>query len=202
MTHEEIYNTVRAICGSLLMTAMFIIPACEDDRVEEEIVLEPSIQMWVNGAPINAYEYYAQITTYGEKSIDENGNVRKLFVLHMQREVGRVLPELEHYACIWYDKSGENNGQLIDPGLYLGGPYADSLDYIDDKYIRLEIIGGDDFTEFAQSQIYEYEGNKVSGMADGYFYNPYRDEMQHGIVHFENIEIGTDTSATFYSGDF
>ena len=55
MTHEEIYNTVRMICGSLLMVGMFAIPSGEDNRVEEEVVLEPNMQMWVNGDPIDPY---------------------------------------------------------------------------------------------------------------------------------------------------
>ena len=32
MKHEEIYNTVRMICGSLLMVGMFMIPSCEDNE--------------------------------------------------------------------------------------------------------------------------------------------------------------------------
>ena len=55
MKHEEIYNTVRMICGSLLMIGMLIIPSCEDEVVEEEIVLEPSMQLWVNGDYIDPY---------------------------------------------------------------------------------------------------------------------------------------------------
>ena len=38
-------------------------------------------------------------------------------------------------------------------------------------------------------------------MTNGKFYNPYRDEMQIGLLIFENIKIGTDTSATFYTGE-
>tara|TARA_B100000131_G_C18049233_1_gene585714 strand:- start:404 stop:949 length:546 start_codon:yes stop_codon:yes gene_type:complete len=180
-------------------------PSCEDNEVEEQIVEEeivPSIQLLVNGTPINAYEYYAEVNTYGEKVLGEDGKIKKLFVLHLQREEGRVLPTLEHYAAIWYDESGIDNDQLIDPGIYLGGPYAEVQDTYDDKKIKLEIIGADDYTEAAQSQIYEYDDNRISGFADGYFYNPYRDEMQHGLVIFENVEIGTDTSKTFYSGEF
>ena len=32
--------------------------------------------------------------------------------MHFQREVGRVLPELEHYAAIWVDKDGD--GKISD----------------------------------------------------------------------------------------
>ena len=43
MKHEEIYNIVRMICGSLLMVGMFMIPSCEDNEVQEEVMLEPSM---------------------------------------------------------------------------------------------------------------------------------------------------------------
>ena len=46
-----------------------MIPSCEDNRVEEEVSLEPSMQMWVNGDPISPYTYYAQVNTFGEKNI-------------------------------------------------------------------------------------------------------------------------------------
>ena len=60
MKHEEIYNIVRMICGSLLMVGMFAIPSCEDNKVEEEVVLEPNMQMWVNGDPIDPYTIMVQ----------------------------------------------------------------------------------------------------------------------------------------------
>ena len=197
--HNEIYYTINTFFGCLLMTAMFILPACEDTRVEEEVVLEPKMEMWVNGDPIDPYEYYGSITTYGEKTIGEDGKVKKLLVLHFQREIGRVLPELEHYATIWYDNDGENNGNLIDPGLYLNYGVEDTVDR--DKTINLEIIGSFDYTEFGQSEISKVENGKVSGMVNGQFYNPYRDELQIALLIFENIDIGTDPEATFYTGD-
>ena len=43
------------------------------------------------------------------------------------------------------------------------------------------------------AKIYVNEDNKISGMANGKFWNPYRNEMQIGLLIFENIKIGTDT---------
>ena len=96
-----------------------MMPSCEDNVVEEEVVLEPNMQMWVNGDPINPFTYYGSITTFGQKKLGEDGKIKKLLVFHFQREVGRVLPELEHYATIWYDEDGEDNNNLIDQGMYL-----------------------------------------------------------------------------------
>ena len=125
MRHEEIYNNVRVVLGTFLLFGMFMIPSCEDDRVEEPLV--ESIQMWVNGAEIIAREYYESITTYGASEVQEDGSIKKIFVLHFQREDGRVTPEKEHYALIMYDNDGADNGQPIDEKLYIGGTQIDSL---------------------------------------------------------------------------
>jgi hypothetical protein len=199
MRHEEIYNMIRMICGSLLMVGMFAIPSCEDDRVEEEVVLEPNMQMWVNGDPIDPYTYYGSITTFGKKELGEDGKIKKLLVFHFQREVGRVLPTLEHYATIWYDHDAEDNSNLIDPGMYLNYGAEDTLDR--DKTINLEIIGSQDYTNFGQAEITKVEDNKVSGIVNGQFYNPYRDELQIALLVFDNIEIGMDPEGTFYDDE-
>ena len=80
------------------------------------------------------------------------------------------------------------------------GP-TDTLAHTREQTMDMEIIGSFDYTDFAQSEIYVNEDNKVSGMANGKFWNPYRDEEQLGLLVFENIEIGTDPDATFYTGE-
>ena len=202
MKTDEIYYTVNSVFACLLLTIMFVIPACEDDRIE--IPEEENIQMWVNGSEIIAREYYESITTYGASSVQEDGSIKKIFVLHFQREDGRVTPEKEHYALIMYDNNASVLEQPIDEKLYLGGTAIDSLrpDLLETTSgrITLEIVGLADYTEFAQASIDKYEDGKVSGMADGYFFNPYRNEMQHGIIIFDNLEVGSDPEATFYQG--
>ena len=183
----------------LLLLSLLFLFSCEDDRVEEPLV--ENIQMFVNGTEIIAREYYESITTYGASEVQEDGSVKKIFVLHFQREDGRITPEKEHYALIMYDNAGQDNGQSIDEKLYLGGTQMDSLLLqTTSGRITLEIVGLSDFTEFAQASISKYEDGLVSGIADGYFFNPYRDEMQHGIIIFENLEVGTDPEGTFYQG--
>tara|TARA_B100000508_G_C11374088_1_gene235185 strand:+ start:156 stop:731 length:576 start_codon:yes stop_codon:yes gene_type:complete len=190
---------VRVICGSLLMAIMFMMPSCEDNVVEEEVVLEPNMQMWVNGDPIDPFTYYGSITTFGQKKLGEDGKIKKLLVFHFQREVGRVLPTLEHYATIWYDEDAEDNSNLIDPGLYLNYGPEDTLDR--EQSINLEIIGSQDYTNFGQAEITKIEDNKVSGVVNGQFYNPYRDELQIALLVFDNIEIGMDPEGTFYDDE-
>jgi len=36
MKHYEIYNNVRLFCLIGILVGMFMIPSCEDNRVEEE----------------------------------------------------------------------------------------------------------------------------------------------------------------------
>jgi hypothetical protein len=192
---EKIINPLIWIILLLIGVGTF---SC-DSRDEEP--LEESIEMWVNGSEFNVREYYESITTYGASEVQEDGSIKKIFVLHFQREDGRVTPEKEHYALIMYDNNGQDNGQLIDTKLYLGGTEMDSLLLeTTSGRITLEIVGLSDFTEFAQASIQKYEDGKVSGIADGYFFNPYRNEMQHGIIIFDNLEVGTDPEATFYQG--
>lgn len=192
---EKIINPLIWIILLLLGVGTF---SC-DSRDEEP--LEESIEMWVNGSEFNVREYYESITTYGASEVQDDGSIKKIFVLHFQREDGRVTPEKEHYALIMYDNNGQDNGQLIDTKLYLGGTQMDSLLLeTTSGRITLEIVGLSDFTEFAQASIQKYEDGKVSGIADGYFFNPYRNEMQHGIIIFDNLEVGTDPEGTFYQG--
>ena len=196
MKYYEIYNNIRLFCLMGILSIFTL--SCEDKVVEEE-VLEPSMQMWVNGDPINPYTYYGSITTFGSKSLGEDGKIKKLLVFHFQREVGRVLPTLEHYATIWYDNDAEDNSDLIDAGMYLNYGAEDTLDR--DKTINLEIIGSQDYTNFGQAEITKVEDGKVSGIVNGQFYNPYRDELQIALLVFDNIEIGMDPEGTFYTGD-
>ena len=113
--------------------------------------------------------------------------------------MGRVLPELEHYATIWYDQDATDNDNLIDEGLYLNFGVEDTVGR--DKTINLEIIGSLDYTDFGQAEITKVEDNTISGIVNGQFYNPYRDELQIALLIFENIEIGMDPEGTFYTGE-
>jgi len=191
MKHEEVYNTVRMILGSLLMVGMFMLPSCEDEVVEVPVVED--IGMWVNGDVIPVYDYYESITTFGKQIIQEDGSIKKIFVIHFQKDLGRITPEKEHYALIFYDNDGDDNGGLIDLGVYVNPDTASS------KGITLEIVGLSDYTVNAQGIINELYSNVVSGYAEGTFWNPYREEFQNGLVVFENLPISTDTTNTFYS---
>ena len=187
----------------LFLLLSILLVTCEDSRVPEEN--QESIQMWVNGDIIPVYDYYESITTYGVSSHEHEPHedecldpppchyIRKVFVIHFQKDGGRITPEKEHYALIFYDVDGNDNKDLIDLGVYVN-PSSEST-----KGITLEIVGVSDYTTNAQGIINELHDNVVSGYAEGTFWNPYREEFQNGLVVFENLEIGTDTTNTFYS---
>jgi len=175
----------------LLFLLLIVLFSCEDERVEVPVV--EYIGMWVNGDIIPVYEYYESITTFGVKTLKEDGSFKKTFVIHFQKDLGRISPEKEHYALIFYDNDAKNNNDLIDLGVHINPDTASS------KGITLEIVGVSDYTVNAQGIINELHDNVVSGYAEGTYWNPYRDEFQNGLIVFENLEIETDTSNTFYS---
>ena len=174
-----------------LLLFLLLLFSCEDDRVADEP--QELIQMWLDGNEIPVYDYYESVTTYGVKTLAEDGNVKKVFVIHFQKEFGRVTPEKEHYALIMYDIDGINNGNLIDEGTYVN-PASQST-----KGVTLEIVGLSDYTSNAQGAITLNDNNVVDGVVEGTFWNPYNETLQNGLLLFENVAIGTDTSATFYS---
>ena len=175
----------------LLLLIGLLFWSCEDSREVEEP--RELIQMWLDGTEIPVYDYYESVTTLGIKTLTEDGNVKKVFVIHFQKEDGRITPEKEHYALIMYDIDGINNDNLIDEGVYVN-PASQST-----KGVTLEIVGLSDYTSNAQGSIIRNERNVVDGVVEGTFYNPYAEAMQNGLLLFENVTIGTDTSNTFYS---
>jgi len=175
----------------LLLLLLIVLFSCEDERVEVPVV--EYIGMWVNGDIIPVYDYYESITTYGVKTLKEDGSFKKTFVIHFQKEFGRISPNKEHYALIFYDNDAKDNNDLIDLGVHINPDTASS------KGITLEIVGVSDYTVNAQGIINELHSNVVSGYAEGTYWNPYRNEFQNGLIVFENVEIETDTSNTFYS---
>ena len=189
MKHYEIYNNIKLFCLVGILSIFTF--SCEDSRIEDEP--QENIQMWVNGDIIPVYDYYESITTYGVKTITDSGDIKKVFVIHFQKSLGRISPEKEHYALIFYDIDGDDDNDLIDLGVYINPDSASS------KGITLEITGLSDYTTNAQGVINVNNKNIVSGVAEGTFWNPYREEFQNGLIVFDNLEVGTDPENTFYS---
>jgi len=96
----------------ILLLLLILIFSCEDERIEIPVV--EHIGMWVNGDIIPVYDYYESITTFGKKITQEDGSVKKIFVIHFQKDLGRITPEKEHYALIFYDSNADDDSDLID----------------------------------------------------------------------------------------
>ena len=174
-----------------IFLTLFLIVKCEDDRVADEP--QELIQMWLDGTEIPVYDYYESITTYGVKTLQDDNTIKKVFVIHFQKDGGRVTPEKEHYALIFYDIDALDDVNLIDEGSYVN-PASEST-----KGVTLEIVGASDYTTNAQGAIITNEDNMVDGVVEGTFWNPYNETLQNGLLLFENLEIATDVENTFYS---
>ena len=174
-----------------LLLFLLLLFSCEDDRTADEP--QELIHMWLDGNEIPVYDYYESVTTYGVKTLTDSGDVKKVFVIHFQKDGGRITPEKEHYALIMYDIDAINNDDLIDEGVYVN-PASEST-----KGVTLEIVGLSDYTSNAQGSIIRNERNAVDGVVEGTFYNQFAESMQNGLLLFENVTIGTDTANTFYS---
>ena len=188
---KKLFDFKEKYLNPLVWIILVLFFSCDDRKVEEEP--QELIQMWLDGNEIPVYDYYESITTLGVKTLTDSGDVKKVFVIHFQKDAGRVSPEKEHYALIMYDIDGIDNDDLIDEGSYVN-PASEST-----KGVTLEIVGLSDYTSNAQGAITKNEDNVVDGVVEGTFYNPYAESMQNGLLLFENVVVGTDTANTFYS---
>ena len=67
-----------------LLLLLLLLFSCDDERVAEEP--QELIQMWLDGTEIPVYDYYESVTTYGVKSLMDSGDVKKVFVIHFQKD--------------------------------------------------------------------------------------------------------------------
>ena len=192
----------------LLGLTMLFTFSC-DDLLEEEFPMK----LWLNGVEIDVQAEYERITTFGDQ-IEYQGYdttktfLKKIFIIHFQKEAGRVELNKEHYAVVFTDWEGDvSNSQPIDEGQYVWPsicpvcPRA-CMHGAPSKWVRMEIIGEDDYGVSGQAHIetISESGNTwtITGDAEGIFYNPYSEEDMHGVIEFTNLEIETDEDNTPY----
>ena len=195
----------RKLFLSLVLMFTF---SCED-LLEEEFPMK----LWLNGEEIDVQAEYERITTFGEQ-IEYVGYdttktfLKKIFIIHFQKEAGRIELTNEHYAVVFTDWEGDTtNGLPIDEGSYQWPsvcpvcPRA-CMHGAPSKLVRIEILGDEDYGVSGQAHIetISQSGNTwiISGDAEGIFYNPYSEENMHGVIEFTNLEIETDEDNTPY----
>jgi hypothetical protein len=195
----------RKLFLSLVLMFTF---SCED-LLEEEYPMK----LWLNGEEVDVEAEYERITTYGEQveyfnDVDSTTYIKKIFIIHFQKEAGRIELTNEHYAVVFTDWEGDvSNGQPIDEGQYVWPsicpvcPRA-CMHGEPSKWVRMEIIGEDDYGisgEAHVDNIYGEDGSwTVSGTGEGIFYNPYAESNMEGRIEFTNLTIETDSENTPY----
>ena len=192
----------------LLGLTMLFTFSC-DDLLEEEFPMK----LWLNGVEVDVQAEYERITTFGEQ-IEYQGYdttktfLKKIFIIHFQKEAGRIEITNEHYAVVFTDWEGDTtNGLPIDEGQYQWPsvcpvcPRA-CMHGAPSKWVRMEIIGEDDYGVSGQAHIESInqsgDGWTITGDAEGIFYNPYSEEDMHGVIEFTDLAIETDEDNTPY----
>jgi len=192
----------------LFLLPLLFVLSC-DDLLEEEFPMK----LWLNGEEIDVQAEYERITTFGEQ-IEYQGYdttktfLKKIFIIHFQKEAGRIELTNEHYAVVFTDWEGDtSNGLPIDEGSYQWPsvcpvcPRA-CMHGAPSKWVRMEIIGEDDYgiSGTAHIESISESGNTwvISGDGEGIFYNPYSEQNMEGRIEFTNLTIETDSENTPY----
>jgi hypothetical protein len=195
----------------LLGLTMLFTFSCED-LLEEEYPMK----LWLNGEEIDVQAEYERITTFGEQIEysqqvepgDSITYIKKIFIIHFQKEAGRIELTNEHYAVVFTDWEGDtSNGQPIDVGEYQWPsvcpvcPRA-CMHGEPSKWVRMEIIGDSDVAVSGTAHIESIDESGdtwiISGEGEGIFYNPYAEANMEGRIEFTNLKIETDEDNTPY----
>ena len=194
----------------LVLTLLFTW-SCVDNDMEEEYPMK----LWLNGEEIDVESVYQQITTFGEQleyynDSDSTTYTKKIFIIHFQKEDGRVELNKEHYAVVFTDWEGStSNSKPIDEGSYQWPaqcPICVRLCICDhgaeSKWVRMEIVGDSDVAIMGTARLKKVDekdgGWIISGNGEGTFYNPYIDANMKGKIEFTNLEIKTDSEESPY----
>jgi hypothetical protein len=207
-----IKGIIWRVISNLLVLSLLFTFSCEDNVVEEE----SSMKLWLNGEEVDVEAEYERITTYGELieyvQQDEPGDstiyTKKIFIIHFQKEAGRIELNKEHYAVVFTDWEGDSsNGQPIDAGEYVWPsicpvcPRA-CIHGEPSKWVRMEIIGEADYgiSGIAHIESINESGDNwtITGDGEGTFYNPYSETNMEGRIEFTDLLIETDVDNTPY----
>ena len=194
----------------LLVLSLFFVFSCEDNEADVEFPMK----LWLNGVEVDVEAEYQRITTFAEEieyvGFDTTKTfVKKILVIHFQKEDSRVDLNKEHYAVIFTDWEGDtSNGLPIDEGQYQWPsicpvcPRA-CMHGEPSKWVRMEIIGDSDVAVSGTAHIESIDESgdtwTISGEGEGVFYNPYAESNMEGRIEFTNLKVEKDTANTPYS---
>ena len=194
----------------LVLLPLLFVLGCEDNINDEP---EPIMKLWLNGEEVDVEANYEKITTYAEE-VEYTGYdstvtfVKKILVIHFQKEGGRVELNKENYAVVFTDWEGDtSNGLPIDVGSYQWPsvcpvcPRA-CMHGEPSKWVRMEIIGDSDVAVGGEAHIDEISESGdtwiISGKGEGTFYNPYIEANMSGKIEFTNLKINSDSEESPY----
>ena len=193
----------------LLLSVLMFTFSC-DDLLEEEYPMK----LWLNGEEIDVQAEYERITTFGEQ-IEYVGYdttktfLKKIFIIHLQKQAGRVELTNEHYAIVFTDWEGDTtNGLPIDEGEYQWPsvcpvcPRA-CMHGAPSKWVRMEIPGDGDVSisgEAHLEEVAEWDDGSwtITGTGEGIFYNPFTETNMHGRIEFTDLEVSTNKAESPY----
>ena len=194
-----------------LTLALLFTFSCEDTRVEEPM----SMKLWLNGEEVDVASEYQRISAFS-KQIEYVGFdttitfIKKILIIHFQKDAGRLELSKEHYAVVFTDWEGDTtNGLPIDNGEYKWPsvcpvcPRA-CMHGAPSKWVRMEIIGEEDYSIAGAAHI-ETIGESgdtwiISGDGEGVFYNPFSEANMEGKIEFKNLKIeAAEDDTTPYS---
>ena len=194
----------------LFLSILLFTFSCEDAKVEELM----SMKLWLNGEEVDVAAEYQRITTFAEQTeyvgFDTTKTfLKKILIIHFQKDAGRLELSKEHYAVVFTDWEGDTtNGLPIDAGEYQWPSVCSvcpraCMHGAPSKWVRMEIVGADDYSIGGAAHIETIgeSGNTwiISGDGEGTFYNPYSEANMHGVIEFTNLKIETDSENTPYS---
>ena len=192
----------------LVLTLLFTW-SCED-LFEEEYPMK----LWLNGEEIDVQAEYQRITTFAEEveyaGYDSSVTfIKKILVIHFQKDAGRVELNKEHYAVVFTDWEGdEENWQPIDAGEYQWPSVCPvcprkCIHGAPSKWVRMEIPGDGDISISGIAHIDEVaewdDGSwTITGTGEGTFYNPFVQANMSGKIEFTDLEVSTDKAESPY----
>ena len=192
-----------------IMLTLLFTWSCIDSDMEDEYPMK----LWLNGEEIDVEAEYQRITTFAEQveyvGFDTTKTfIKKILVIHFQKDGGRVEIDKEHYAVVFTDWEGDtSNGLPIDVGSYQWPSVCSAcpracMHGAPSKWVRMEIIGENDYgisgTAHIESIVESGDTWIISGDGEGIFYNPYSEINMQGRIEFTNLKVDTSQDNTPY----
>ena len=192
-----------------IMLTLLFTWSCIDSDMEDEYPMK----LWLNGEEIDVEAEYQRITTFTEQveyvGFDTTKTfIKKILVIHFQKDGGRVEIDKEHYAVVFTDWEGDtSNGLPIDVGSYQWPSVCSAcpracMHGAPSKWVRMEIIGENDYgisgTAHIESIVESGDTWIISGDGEGIFYNPYSEINMQGRIEFTNLKVDTSQDNTPY----